>query len=194
MPELTRKTLEVLGLSEDATTEDIENAAVALSTSILPTTEETDSPDFAAMFPEQHAEIMRLRETDRTNKAKLFTSQYERFENGHGLSGTALELVEGLHLKIADGIVTHEDLKGFLDCLASDKAVVDYRELGSVRGEENESASNGLEAGTKLRDLALAKASADGLSYGDALSAVMQENPELARLYTQSVAAERGEN
>jgi len=194
MAEVTPEILALLNLSEDATSEDVQSAIEEMASKELEVPEvEVPETNFAAQFPEHAAEIARLRQKDRVNEAKLFAGLYSKFGNEHGLSSLALTQVEELHLKIADGIITQDDLKLFLDNVASGTAVVDYRELGSTHGEDND-ASNGLEAGIKLRDLAYEKMAEEGLSYGDALSKVLTENESLAQIYRNSVSAERGES
>jgi signal peptide peptidase SppA len=205
--ELSRETLELLGLNEEATSEEIALAISELAArpvTVLSETvvieEELVTPEFTKLYPEVAAELARLQETDRKNTAKMFAGDYSQFTDdkgntGFGFSALALENVTELHMKVSDGVVTHSDLKIFLDMVAGGNAIVDYRELGSTRGDEGEeSAENGMEAATKLRDMAIAAQTAEGLSYGDALSKVMQENKELADMYLKSVASERGDS
>ena len=200
MPEITRETLEVLGLNEDATSEDVSNAV----TELLNREPETppavaDIPaDFARQFPEQARLMAELQMKSRQDDARMFASGYERFsteengDTGFGFSGLALTQVEELHLKITDGVVTHEDLKSLLDNVASGNAVVDYREVGSKRGKEVAIPVNGMEAGNKLREKAdeLVASSDIKISVGDALSQVMSD-PDNADLVAAYKAATR---
>lgn len=208
MAEVTPKALELLGLTEDATQEDIEKAVEALNESKTVTLEvqesiitpdfETAHPEIARRMREDAARLESLERKDRENAAKLFATQYEQFSSdqgltGFGFSGLALGQVEAFHLKIADGIVTHDDLKELLDNVASGNAVVNYKEQGSSRDNAKLSdmeVTNGHEAANKLRDLALKKQVEEGMSYGDALSAVMKENEGIAKMYRESVAGE----
>lgn len=195
MPEISPETLEALGLSEDATSEDVQNAVTALRGAANAKPEDDlDIPaDFAKQFPEQARLMAELQLGRRQDAAKMFAQEYERFsteegsETGFGFSGLALTQVEELHLKIADGIVTHEDLKNLLDNVASGAAVVDYRELGSKRGKENDTPDNAMEAGAQLRTLAenLRKESDEQISFGDALSKVMADpdHQSLVQMY-----------
>lgn len=206
MSEITRETLEVLGLNEDATSEDVLNAVTALrDREPEPTPSVTDIPaDFAKQFPEQARLMAELQMKSRQDDAAMFAKGYERFstddgETGFGFSGLALTQVQELHLKITDGVVTHEDLKVLLDNVASGSAVVNYGEIGSKRGKENETPDNAMEAATQLRDKAYALVAEEGLSYGDALSKVYAdpENAELISMYknaTKPVHSSGGES
>lgn len=194
MPELTPETLEVLGLSEDATTDELNAAIVELANRPASTTEpvttvitpefEKAYPDVAAQLKIQNAEVAELRAGRRKDAAKLFASNYEEFsgekgKTGFGLSALALDQVEEMHLKISDGLVTHEDLKTFLDNVASGTGVVNYKELGSNRGQEPDEVDveSAHEAGLKIRQLAEAMQIETNNSYGDCLAAVLK-NPE----------------
>jgi hypothetical protein len=207
MAEITRETLEVLGLNEDATSEDVHAAITALNeTPPEPTPSVSDIPaDFARQFPEQARLMGELQMKSRMDDAKMFAKGYERFsteegsETGFGFSGLALTQVEELHLKITDGVVTHEDLSVLLDNVASGNAVVNYGEIGSKRGKEPEVSDNAMEAATKLRDKAYLLVAEEGLSYGDALSKVYADpdNAELVAVYqnaTKPVYGSGGDN
>jgi capsid assembly protease len=208
--ELTPETLALLGLSEDATEEMVSEAISALKveadkpaiTTVISEVPAID-PELASnpQYAELAAEVAKLRETDRKNSAKMFAGKYAQFitdkgKTGFGLSALAVDTVEELHLKIADGLISHADLSSFLDNIAAGTAIVDYRELGSNRGEEGTEITDGMEAAKKLQGMAYALATEEGLSYGDALSKVMTENKELAQIYRNAVASpsERGEN
>ncbi len=135
------------------------------------------------------AEMAEMREGRRKDAAKLLAAQYEKFsteedgETGLGFSGLALSQVEEMHLKIADGLMTHDDLSSLLDNVASGKAIVDYREIGSTRGKE--AIVDGTSAATELTNKAKALQVETGESYGDALSKVMDDpkNAELVAAY-----------
>lgn len=205
MAEFTPEALELLGLSEDATPEEV-NAAVAelaarpekpevvnnsVTTVLTPEFEEA-YPEIAERIKTQAAQVEELRATDRKNSAKLFAGNYAEFsgekgKTGFGLSALALNQVEDMHLKIADGLVTHEDLKSFLDNVASGTGVVNYKELGSTRGEEGEEvdADSAHEAGLALRRMAEELRIETNESYGDCLSKVMADpkNKSLVDMY-----------
>ena len=200
MAEITPEILETLNLSEDATPDDV-LAAIAGIRETTPATTEPETtqvtPEFEQAYPElaaklkaQEAEMAEMRAGRRQDAAKLFAADYEKFSNeqgetGFGLSSLALSQVEDIHLKIADGMMTHDDLKGLLDNVASGNGVVDYRELGSKRGKEPVEVTNGVEAGEELVSKARALMVETGDSYGDAISKVMAdpENAELKEAY-----------
>lgn len=197
MPEITRETLEVLGLNEDATSEDVLNAVTVLHDAGLepPAPPVLDIPaDFAKQFPEQARLMMELQMKSRQDDARMFAQGYERFsteegaQTGFGFSGLALTQVQELHLKITDGVVTHEDLKTLLDNVASGNAVVHYGEIGSTHGKEVVVPDNAMDAATELRDQAYQLVADEGLSYGDALSKVMAdpENKDLVDTYKKA--------
>lgn len=190
MAEITPETLEVLGLSEDATSEDVLNAITELRNIPVPKPEPEDqviTADFAKQFPEQARLMAELQAGRRQDAANMFAREYERFsaedgsETGYGFSGLALTQVEEMHLKIADGMITHDDLKTLLDNVASGNAVVDYREIGSRRGQEPPEIKNGHDAAVQIRDMAYKLMADEGLSYGDALTKV-KRNPDNAVL------------
>jgi signal peptide peptidase SppA len=195
MPELTPETLEILGLSEDATDDELNAAIGSLATTpapapVAPTIPEI-TPEFEKAYPEIAEQLKADRETvatlraqGRIDAAKLFASGYEEFvsekgKTGFGFSGLALTQVEEMHLKIADGLMSHDDLKAFLDNVASGSGVVDYKEHGSSRGSEPDeiNVESAHEAGMEVRRLAEALQIESGNSYGDCLAAVMK-NPE----------------
>lgn len=201
MAEITPEILESLELSEDATPEDVltaiqgirentpEPAPAPVQTQVTPEFEKA-YPELAAKLKSQEAEMAELREGRRKDAAKLFAADYEKFsddngETGFGLSGLALTQVEDMHLKIADGLVTHDDLSSLLDCVASGKGVVDYREIGSGRGKEPEVPASRMEAGQQLANKAREIQVETGESYGDALVKVMNdpENAEIVEAY-----------
>lgn len=207
MAEITRETLEILGLNEDATSEDVLNAVTALAeTPPTVVSKPDDIPaDFAKQFPEQARLMAELQMKSRQDDARMFAQGYERFstedngDTGFGLSGLALTQVEELHLKITDGVVTHEDLKSLLDNVASGTAVVNYGEIGSTRGKEPIAAESATDAATQIRDKAYQLVAEEGLSYGDALSKVMADpaNTELVSVYknaTKPVQNSGGDN
>jgi len=203
MPELTPEILESLELSEDATTDDVLAAIAGIreitpapanepaATQVTPEFEK-DYPELAARIKSNEAEMAEMRAGRRKDAAKMFAASYEKFsteedgETGFGFSGLALTQVEEMHLKIADGLMTHDDLTSLLDNVASGKAIVDYTEKGSTRGKEP--ITDGSSAATELTNKAKARQVETGESYGDALSTVMAdpENAELVAAYNSA--------
>jgi len=194
MEPLTPETLAALGLSEDATTEEIEGAVSQLVMEITPLREASAQQlAFAEQFPEQAKMLEELRARDIEQSAKLFSESYAQFsmDSNHGFSAVALEMIGDTHKKISAGGISHDDFKEFLDLFATKAAIVDYTEHGTSREAEDITADSAKEAAQQLATLAhSAQAEAGGsskLSWGDALAQVAAANPELAAMYQESV-------
>jgi len=194
MEPLTPETLAALGLGEDATTEEIEEAVSQLVMEITPLREASAQQlAFAEQFPEQAAMLESLKARDIEQSAKLFSESYAQFsqDSAHGFSAVALEMIGDTHKKISAGGITHDDFKEFLDLFATKAAIVDYTEHGTSREAEEITAESAKDAATQLATLAhAAQAEAGGsskLSWGDALAQVAAANPELAAMYHGSV-------
>jgi len=194
MEPLTPETLAALGLSEDATTEEIEEAVSQLVMEITPLREASAQQlAFAEQFPEQAKMLEDLKARDIEQSAKLFSESYAQFsqDNAHGFSAVALEMIGDTHKKISAGGVTHDDFKEFLDLFSTKAAIVDYTERGTSREAEAITAESGKDAATQIATLAHAAVAEAGgsskLSWGDALAQVAAVNPELAAMYQESV-------
>jgi hypothetical protein len=194
MEPLTPETLAALGLGEDATTEEIEEAVSQLVMEITPLREASAQQlAFAEQFPEQAAMLESLKARDIEQSAKLFSESYAQFsqDNAHGFSAVALEMIGDTHKKISAGGVTHDDFKEFLDLFSTKAAIVDYTERGTSREAEAITAESGKDAATQIATLAHAAVAEAGgsskLSWGDALAQVAAVNPELAAMYQESV-------
>jgi len=194
MEGFTPETLEALGLSEGATDEEIHAAVTQMTAEVAPIRNAAEAQRaFAEQFPEQAAKLEELSQRDVKTSATLFRDSYEKFsaDSKHGFSSVALEMIGETHEKISNGSVTHEDFKAFLDLFSEGTAVVDYTERGTSREAEAITAEDARDAGKQLATLAMAAQSEAGgvskLSWGDALAQVSATNPELARLYQESV-------
>jgi signal peptide peptidase SppA len=194
MEPLTPETLAALGLSEDATTEEIEEAVSQLVMEITPLRNASAQQlAFAEQFPEQAKMLEDLKVRDIEQSAKLFSESYAQFsvDSAHGFSSVALEMISDTHKKISAGGISHDDFKEFLDLFATKAAIVDYTERGTSREAEEITADSAKEAAQQLATLAhAAQAEAGGssqLSWGDALAQVASANPELAAMYQDSV-------
>lgn len=217
--EVTAAMLTALGLSEDATQEQIEeavsNAASALTAS---TQAEEEAKQFSERFPEQHkrlteqaAELERLRKKDAERDAVAFGKSFSEFvvkiknETGDDDDGDEAEVRKGfstaicdslteLHKKFSEGVATADDLRPILEKIVAGDGIVEYGERGTstdYTGEEG--AANPQEAAIKLSKLAWDKvreAGEDKLTYGDALAMVSSENPELAKMYRSNARKE----
>jgi len=194
MEPLTPETLAALGLGEDATSEEIEEAVSQLVMEITPIRESSAQQlAFAEQFPEQAAMLESLKARDIEQSAKLFSESYAQFsqDNAHGFSAVALEQIESMHKTISAGGVSHADFKEFLDLFATKAAIVDYTEHGTSREAEAITAESAKDAANQLATLAQAALAEAGgsskLSWGDALAQVAAANPELAAMYHGSV-------
>lgn len=194
MEPLTPETLAALGLSEEATTEEIEDAVSQLIMEITPLREASAQQlAFAEQFPEQAQQLKELRARDIEQSAKLFSETYAQFsqDSAHGFSAVALEAIENTHKKISAGGISHDDFKEFLDLFSTKAAIVDYTERGTSREAEDITAESSKEAATQIATLAHAAVAEAGgsskLSWGDALAQVAAANPELAAMYNGSV-------
>jgi hypothetical protein len=194
MDQLTPETLAALGLSEDATGDEIEAAVKQLVTEVAPIREAAEAQRaFAEQFPAEAAMLAELRERDMEQSATLFKDSYAQLSSNsrRGFSAVALEMIADTHKKISTSSVTHEDFKQFLDLFADDKAIVDYTEHGTSREAESITAESAKDASKQIAALAYAaQAEAGGpgkLSWGDALAKVAAENPDLAAMYQDSI-------
>ena len=194
MDELTPETLAALGLSEDATPEDIEEAVSQLVMEVTPIRNvSAQQLAFAEQFPEQARMLDELKARDIEQSAKLFSESYAQFsqDSAHGFSGVALEMIGGMHKQISAGGVTHDDFKEFLDLFSTKAAIVDYTERGTSREAEAITAESSRDAGNQIATLAHAAIAEAGgsekLSWGDALAQVATANPELTAMYQNSV-------
>ncbi|HEX4920810.1 MAG TPA: phage protease, partial [Candidatus Bathyarchaeia archaeon] len=109
---------------------------------------------FREDYPEEFERMQRLESLRVEQDARKFAEQFSRFpkvkevekEDGtketvvenstKGFSAVALNAIEEAHKKFAEGSGSSADLKGLLDVLSSDSAVVDYKETGSSREPE----------------------------------------------------------
>ena len=194
MEELTPETLVALGLGEDATVEEIEEAVSQLIMEVTPIRNASAQQlAFSEQFPEQAKMLEDLKARDIEQSAKLFSESYAQFsqDNAHGFSAVALEMIGDTHKKISAGGVTHDDFKEFLDLFSTKAAIVDYTERGTSREAEAITAESGKDAATQIATLAHAAVAEAGgsskLSWGDALAQVAAVNPELAAMYQESV-------
>lgn len=187
--EFSTEMLESLGLGEGATAEDIETAIMQMSSELAPLRNAVAKEvAFAEQFPEQAAQLAALRERDIATSAQLFSAGYEKFADADmGFSAVALSQIEDLHKKVSLSKFSHDDLKSFLDTLASGNAIVDYKEYGTSREEPVVVADNKQEAAMQLATIARKLQSEAGgasvMSWGDAIAKASAEHPELVQQY-----------
>lgn len=210
---MNEKVLAALGLDADATQEQIDEAVLQMATEIAPlreaAAEVTEQKKFSEMYPEQAAELNRLRSESVNNNAKLFSEKYERFnvtvKRGdddeevtviRGFSALALEKLSDLHKRFSEGTATEEHLGEALDVIVAD-GVVEYSESGtSVDHTDEDEAVGPTDAGKKLAEYAqklIDEAGDDKLSWGDAIAKAAKEHPDLAKKYSERVTRRREE-
>lgn len=149
----------------------------------------TQALDFAKQYPEQAAELERLRKERLSGASKTFASQFERLEDtegkpsNKGLSILARETVEEAHLKLSQNVLIADDLRDLVLTVAT--GVVEYGEKGSSRVKE----ATGIDLTDRkaVRDraaeLVKTRMEEDGLDHKRAARLVFQENPDLAQAY-----------
>ena len=162
---LSEEVLMRLGLGEDATEEQLDEALIKQFsetdelTTKLKTTEDELKPlkeaaakadrqkTFSEQFPDEAAELDEARKARLDSGAKTFSEQFSRIKLGEGdeqttstrgPSGIALDKMRATHAALASGDAK-EGMKFFaetLEVLMSDKGIVDYGEKGSGRGKD----------------------------------------------------------
>lgn len=209
---LAKETLDALGLAEDADEAAVNAEILALAETVEPLKkfheENKKAKKFAEEFPDEAERMKKLQEAEDRRIAKNFSERYERIVTvkgegdaaervgtDKGLSGLAIEKIEGMAKKFNEGTASINDLQEVLDVLTTDKAIVDYGERGSGRVRDNpegEGSSAAKMLSEKASDI-VDKQRAEGkeISYGDALSQAMAENPDLTREYGEAEVARR---
>jgi hypothetical protein len=215
--EINAKMREALGLPEDADEAAVEAAIVAMATEIAPLREAartlSEKKAFSELYPTEAAELVRLRERDIENGAKLFSEHYRRFDvkiakkdaDGEdqelvlvkGFSGAVCDKLEEIHKQFSEGAATVESVKEVLDLIASGEGVVEYGERGtSVDSTGEAEAANPQEAARLLSEAAQKlvdeAGGPDKISIGDAIAQAARANPELAKLYNERTAGREG--
>lgn len=147
---------------------------------------------FADEYPEEAARLARAEMRTREGEARDFAESYARFSEqpSLGFSTVVRSAVQEAHLRVADRMFTHENLKELIDVIATDKSIVQWGEEGSSREKEApvrvRAASTPQEVRKQLHDLVKARMEEDSMEYNAALEVVAKENPELAQAYLNS--------
>jgi capsid assembly protease len=149
------------------------------------------SLEFSKQYPDQYAELERLKAKDQKNDAIAFANSFARLKDNEGkdtefgLSLTAREVVEDVHLKMAQGNLVPSDLNHLVEVLASRSAVIEYGERGSSRLPEPKVDVPGTRQETrklfseKVKELI----EQDGLDRKAAIAEASKRHPELAQAY-----------
>lgn len=210
---LNKASLDRLGLSADATDEQVDAAISALASV---NSNSIADLSFQEQFPEQHAELQAARTGRLAANGQVFANEYKFFTKGigeevsvttKGLSALALDKVKNTHMLIAMG-ATDEALEAFagaMKILTSESGAVQYGEVGSsrplVEGDANNTTpTNDKDKTAKWQFMEAVKAtqlSAGGdsaMSWGDAVSLTTKNCPDLALSYQQEMANNRSNN
>lgn len=145
LSELSSQLREVLELDEGA---DVIAAVTELKQEITPIrevqAEASKQAAFAQQFPEEYQRMQALEDRSRTEDAKSFASQYERFsrqdgdkqvKSSVGFPMVTLNKIEECHQAISNRAFSHAMLENLLN-LVSDQGFVDFSEKGSSRQSE----------------------------------------------------------
>jgi hypothetical protein len=145
---------------------------------------------FRDTFPEEAAELDRLKAQNVDASAREFARGYERF-NGttKGFAAVALTSIADSHKKISERTFGHADLEALLTTFTAG-GVVDYGEQGSSRGGNTDNATAGVQPTGNTREdrqafanIVKTRMTEDKLDRTTALALVSQDNPELAVAY-----------
>lgn len=207
---LSVEALAALGLSADATDEQIGAAIIAQHTELAPLKQLKDdingAKKFAEAFPEEHARMVALEDNNRNLEAKAFADSYAtiRFADikvtktgdeesstleptTKGLSGLALDKIKTSTTKINDGSFQLSDFKETLDSIMLG-GIVDYGISGTDTGkplEDNtvELTSNTLANRTLFANKVAEVEKSDSVDTDTAIRLVAERHPELWAAY-----------
>lgn len=196
--DLVYKFAERLGieLSEDATEDEILAAADEVRNILEPLKKAKEDGEkvrsFREQYPEEYAELQRLREAQIIRDAQAFSENYYRFtvrdgdrvrKSNFGFSQRVMDAIADLHKKFSERNATHADLKNLLD-LISDNGIVDYSEHGSARQSEEMAEKDPILAfSSKISELM----EKDDLTYEKAFNLARSQYPQLYEEYKRSV-------
>lgn len=209
---LSAEALTALGLSADATDEQVGAAIMAQASELAPlkelrTTIESKKK-FADEYPEEYAMMTSLQENNKKLESAAFSKSYMgvrfsdlktvKLEDGSdetktipttkGLSGLALEKIEMSVGKINNGSYQLSDFKETLDSIMLG-GIVDYGQVGTVTGVELEDdgmvelSSNTLVNRTLFSNKVLEVMEKDKVDQDKAIEMVATKHPELWAAY-----------
>lgn len=203
---LTKETLILLGLPEDADEATVNTTVTELYQTVEPLKkfheEHKAAKKFSEDYPEQAKEMERLRKAEEDRMAKSFSERYERIvtvkgegdevervSTNKGFSGLVINAIEEMAKAFSEGNGNITEVQKVLDLVATDKAIVDYGEVGSNRVREEENfddnnvAKSFAEKAVKIQEASIAEGKP--LSWGDAIAKAATENPEMAKAYSE---------
>lgn len=195
-----------LGLKEDASVELITTTAstvfsetAALKQAVNAATEEKQ---FAEKYPTVWAEHQAMRERDNDNTATKFSESVAQItvtegeaqkSTGKGLSALALEQVQSVHKKFAEGSVTLADFESVIKTITQG-GIVDFSEHGSNKSVDlvqiDTATPHGLHEARKLFAEKIAEIKVkDELDDSAAFDMAVTRFPELAAAYRVTLPA-----
>jgi hypothetical protein len=198
--ELDGKLRETLGLDKDA---DIIKAVADMKAEVEPLREAaktfSERKKFAEQYPDEAAELERLKARNRENEAKQFSERYERFTKkegdkevttAFGLSSLSLEKIETVHKKFSEGSATVADLADVLDTIG-EHGIVDYSERGTSRRNAEPAVSDdpGKAFAEKVKEIE----TEDKIPYAQAIGVAAKRHPDLYEGYRKQVSQGREE-
>jgi hypothetical protein len=198
--ELDAKLREALGLGEDA---DIVKAVSDIKAEVEPLRAAakamSERKKFAEQYPDEAAELDRLKKKNRENEAKAFAERYERFvkkdgdkevTTAFGLSALSLQKVEEVHKKFSEGSATAADLADILDTIG-EHGIVDYSERGTSRrnAEDVKTEDPGKAFAEKVTEIQ----NEDKIPYGQAIDVAAKRHPTLFAEYRKQATGGREE-
>lgn len=138
-------------------------------------------------YPEQARQMARLLEDSRKNEAHSFAEAFASFGDDpqKGFSPIVREELEKAHLSISDRTFGHDDLKGLVEAMASKTSIVSYGEAGSARSDAQVLPVDG-NARQQFAALVRNAMTEHGMTQKQAVQAMSQQNPDLARAYMET--------
>lgn len=208
-PEQLKELKEKLGLADDATDEQLIEAAgktfselAGIKTSLNQPTEEKR---MAEQFPAFYAEHLRMREDNNSVNATKFSESVQtitktegekQVDTRNGLSALAITKVTETHKKFSEGTATQKDFEDTIDAIVHG-GIVEFGEVGSSVPKiepsvdlDTTSAEGLADARKKFSELvAAAQVEDKELDMRQAIAKVAAANPELAAAYRRTMAA-----
>lgn len=145
--------------------------------------------NFATDYPEEFAEMQRIKAERRENSAKLFAGNFARMgeKGAHGLSIPVREEVEKAHLALTGGTFDEEMLANLISSVAQKNAVIEFGEKGSSRITDEDGVATPTGDRRTDRKMFADKVKEimeqDSLDRKAALAVASERYPELAQAY-----------
>jgi hypothetical protein len=191
MSDLDRELRELLELDDDADivarVSEMRNVAAPLEEAAVLAGEQRA---FSERYPEEAAELKRLREESVSRQAKSFAESCGKLrlkigetQTEMGFSAIALEKIENAHRKFSEGAATLSDFEAVLSTVMGSEGIVDFAETGSsVTDDLPLQSGNPRIAFAELIKRVIEDNDGE-LEYADAVREAAKKNPELAEAY-----------